>query len=107
MKLQPGPFDLIKAGKKTVEVRLFDEKRKAVRVGDTIVFSRLPDLGQKIVVTVVHLANFATFQDLLAAYPAERFGVLEKEGLLSSLYTFYTPAEEARFGVVAIEVQPS
>lgn len=105
MKLQPGPFDLIKAGKKTIEVRLFDEKRKAVRMGDTIGFSRLPDLGQKITVTVLNLAKFSTFQDLLAVYPAERFGVSEKEGLLSSLYTFYTPAEEVQFGVLGIEIQ--
>ena len=107
MKLQPAPFDLIKSGKKTIEIRLFDEKRKAVRTGDTIIFSKLPDLAQTVVVTVVNLAKFATFQDLLAAYPAERFGVSEKEGLLASLHTFYTPAEEVRFGVLAIEVQAS
>lgn len=107
MKLQPGPFDLIKTGRKTIEIRLFDEKRKALRVGDIIVFSRLPDLGQKLSVKVVNLLTFKTFQALLDAYPVERFGVLEKGALLSSLYTFYTPDEEAQFGVVAIEVQPS
>ena len=38
MKLQPGPFEAIKNGTKTIEMRLWDEKRKHITVGDTIEF---------------------------------------------------------------------
>ena len=39
MKLNPAPFGLIKAGKKTVEMRLFDEKRQRIKAGDIIEFT--------------------------------------------------------------------
>ena len=38
MKLHPAPFDLIKSGRKTVEMRLNDEKRQLVRIKDCIRF---------------------------------------------------------------------
>ena len=40
MKLQPKPFAAIKNGTKTIEMRLWDEKRKHITVGDTIEFVR-------------------------------------------------------------------
>ena len=39
MKLNPTPFDMIKSGEKTIEPRLFDEKRKALSLGDEIIFT--------------------------------------------------------------------
>jgi ASC-1-like (ASCH) protein len=37
MKLTTEPFDKIKSGSKIIEVRLFDEKRKDINLGDEIV----------------------------------------------------------------------
>ena len=39
MKLNPYPFEMIKSGQKTIELRLLDEKRQLIKVGDTIVFT--------------------------------------------------------------------
>ena len=39
MQLQPSPFEMIKDGSKTIELRLFDEKRRKIRIGDTIAFT--------------------------------------------------------------------
>lgn len=36
MKLNESPFDKIKNGTKTVEFRLYDDKRKQIKVGDNI-----------------------------------------------------------------------
>ena len=41
MKLQPEPFEKIKCGQKTYELRLLDTKRQKVSVGDTIEFLNL------------------------------------------------------------------
>ena len=38
MKLYPAPFDSIKSGRKTVEMRLNDEKRQLIKIGDRIRF---------------------------------------------------------------------
>lgn len=39
MKLQEDPFERIKNGTKTVEFRLYDEKRQTIQIGDEIEFS--------------------------------------------------------------------
>ena len=38
MKLAPSPFEMIRNGKKTIELRLYDEKRKSISNGDRITF---------------------------------------------------------------------
>lgn len=40
MKLLKEPFDNIKNGTKTIEFRLYDEKRKQIKIGD-IMLSKL------------------------------------------------------------------
>ena len=46
MKLNQSPFDRIKNGTKTVEFRLYDDKRKQIKVGDKIEFSKLPEQNE-------------------------------------------------------------
>ena len=48
MKLQEDPFERIKNGTKTVEFRLYDEKRQTIQIGDEIEFSKLPELQEKL-----------------------------------------------------------
>ena len=43
MKLNESPFERIKNGKKTIEFRLYDEKRQQIKIGDKIEFSKLPE----------------------------------------------------------------
>ena len=39
MNLNPDPYEMIKNGKKTIELRLYDEKRRKIRPSDEIVFT--------------------------------------------------------------------
>ena len=55
MKLNENPFERIKNGTKTVEFRLYDEKRQQIKIGDKIEFSKLPDLQEKLLVDVIEL----------------------------------------------------
>ena len=48
MKLNENPFERIKNGTKTVEFRLYDEKRQQIKIGYKIEFSILPDLKEKL-----------------------------------------------------------
>ena len=38
MKLALEPFDMIADGRKTIELRLYDDKRKKIKLGDEIQF---------------------------------------------------------------------
>ena len=40
MKLKKEPFEMIKSGKKIYELRLYDEKRKKLKIGDTVEFEK-------------------------------------------------------------------
>lgn len=46
MKLKEDPFERMKNGTKTIEFRLYDEKRRKIKVGDEIEFFKLPKLHQ-------------------------------------------------------------
>ena len=48
MKLNAKAFVDVKTGRQKYETRLFDEKRRKISVGDTIIFSKLPELNEKI-----------------------------------------------------------
>ena len=41
MKLRNKPFEQIKNNKKTIEMRLYDEKRKQIKEKDTIIFTNI------------------------------------------------------------------
>lgn len=43
MNLTPLPMQQIRDGRKTIELRLYDEKRKLISVGDTIKFINTED----------------------------------------------------------------
>ena len=53
MKLMESPFERIRNGSKVVEIRINDEKRQKVKIGDKILFSKLPDLKEKLEVEVI------------------------------------------------------
>ena len=45
MNLSPVPFEMIKSGQKTIELRLNDEKRQRIKTGDTIIFSNTESIN--------------------------------------------------------------
>ena len=53
MKLQESPFERIKSGTKTVEFRLYDEKRSKINIGDQIEFSKLLLMQESILIWIV------------------------------------------------------
>lgn len=111
MKLNDSPFDRIKSGKKVIEIRLFDEKRKLLTLGDTINFLRIPDIEESKVelkVQVTGLLRYQTFADLVNDFPITYFGYPNDHGkdvFIDSIYKIYTPEQEAKYGVLGIRIK--
>lgn len=107
MKLQPTYFDFIKNGTKRIELRLFDDKRKAILLGDTIKFIKEPEKLENIEVTVTGLLRYNTFKELLNDFNIEILAdaSLSKEELLRELETFYTKEEQGKYGVLGIRFE--
>ena len=66
MNLQPEPFEKIAAGRKTIELRLLDEKRRQLQPGDLIEFTNTAD-GRNVQAMVKALHRFGSFAQLYAA----------------------------------------
>jgi len=62
------PFEEIKSGVKTTEVRLNDKKRKAVKIGDTIRFIKRPKLKENIVVKIKGIKHVQDYKGLEEYY---------------------------------------
>ncbi len=104
MKLQSEPFNQIRSGTKTVEVRLFDEKRQKIAIGDTIAFSHIDDTTNIIETEVINLARFNSFADLFGAYDPKTYGAKSAEDYFS-MYQYYSKEDEEKYGVLAIHLQ--
>lgn len=102
MKLKEGPFERIRNGTKTVEFRLYDEKRKQVKIGDKIEFSKLPELQEKIVVEVIDLYQEEKFENLFRKLYTDEGEIVEKT---KGMYNFYSPEEEKKYGVLGIKIK--
>ena len=97
MKLQAAPFESIRAGRKTVEMRLYDEKRQQIAVGDTIVFR----CGEEsLAVGVRKLHRFPNFEALYAAMPHAMLGSSDPK----DMEQYYSQEEQLRYGVLGIEI---
>jgi ASC-1-like (ASCH) protein len=109
MKLQPSPFEKIKRGEKTIELRLYDEKRQQIKVGDRIVFTNT-DSGKSLWVTVVKLHRFDSFAQLYEALPLLQCGYTVEDvdkAHPSDMEAYYSVEEQKKYGVVGIEIQVS
>ena len=101
MKLKESPFERIKNGTKTIEFRLYDEKRKKIEIGDKIEFSKLPDLQEKILVDVLDIYREETFEKLFKKIYTDEDEIERKT---KSMYQYYSKEQEKEYGVVGIKI---
>lgn len=107
MKLREGPFYSIERGVKTVEIRLNDEKRQQLHVGDIITFTLVNDEEEKIETEVVALHKFCTFKELFVSPLRDQCGAIHYtvEECVESMYQYYSKEQEEKYGVLAIELK--
>lgn len=107
LKLQPRYFDYISNGTKNIELRLFDEKRKNIKIGDTIIFKKEPELIENIKVTVIGLLHYSSFNDLFNDFNIEVLSdkSMTKNELMDELEKFYTKDKQIQYGVLGIRIK--
>lgn len=107
MKLFAEPFERMKNGEKTIEVRLNDEKRQLLQVGDSITFYKLPEETEVVIVTVLELLPYKNFEELYSSTPFTAFGCAGRSmaWMLERTYAIYTPEQEAAYGALGIRIR--
>lgn len=110
MRLCPEPFELICSGKKTIELRLNDEKRRAINIGDTIIFTNTQNNSKQIFAVVTALHKFKNFRELYNSLPLLRCGYTEEDidsAKPEDMNVYYSGELEEKYGVLGIEISVS
>ena len=104
-RLDSDIFEIVESGNKDVELRLNDEKRKKLHIGDKLIFSKRPEEKEKIEAYVVGLNYFKNFEDAANHYDMKRIykDDCSIQELVEITKRFYSDEEVKELGVVAIE----
>ena len=108
MNLNDAPFRMIKSGEKTIELRLYDEKRRTVKVGDIIEFALMGNLSERLTAQVTDLHVFQSFEELYHELPLLKCGyTVHNIGTASpdDMDIYYSKDEQQKYGVVGIELR--
>lgn len=102
--LHSDVFEIVKKGIKDIEVRVNDEKRRKLNVGDSLVFLKRPLEDEMIKFKVKSLEYYDNFKELVNHYDMKRIYLegYTKEMYLKEMERFYTEDEQKKYGVVAI-----
>ena len=108
MNLNAAPFEMIEQGTKTIELRLWDEKRSLIKVGDEILFVHTKDSTRTLRTRVKALHLFSSFEELYRTLPLTKCGYTEEDVATadpSDMDCYYSKEKQAQYGVVGIEIE--
>ncbi|MDO4611605.1 MAG: ASCH domain-containing protein [Candidatus Saccharibacteria bacterium] len=105
MNLQPKYYDFILHGTKRIELRLYDEKRQKIQLGDVIEFNKSET--EKFKTKVTGLLRYESFEKLFSDFDISILAdvSMTKEELLNVLGEFYIEEKQAKFGVLGIRLE--
>ena len=105
MNVNNIPFNLIKNGTKTIELRLNDEKRQLLKEKDLIEFTNRTTL-EVIMVEVVKLYKYSNFGELYKHFDKISMGY-DKDDIANpkDMEKYYSKEEQDKYGVVGIEIR--
>ena len=107
MKLQPEYFNFILNGTKRIEIRLYDEKRQQIKIGDTIKFLKEPELNETFNAKVIGLLRYNSFDDMFKDFDIDILSdkSMTKKQLKNVLEKFYTKEKQEQYGVLGIRIE--
>ena len=97
----------MKNGTKRIEIRLNDEKRKDLKIGDVIVFQKESELKEELYTQIVNLRVKRNFKEFIENLEISEYSDKSEseENFLHDLYKFYTKEQEEKYGVVGIQIK--
>ena len=107
MKLNKEPFDAIALGRKTIELRLYDEKRRKLNIGDEIIFTNLKDRSERLAVRIKALFRYETFEELFSEISPEKCGFngASPAEAAADMREYYSDKKIRQYGVLGIRME--
>ena len=105
MHLYREPFEMIRDGRKNIELRLFDEKRRRISIGDVIEFE-CDD--EKLSAKVVDLWQSESFEKLFCDFPIGGMGFGDENDpskMAEAMRSYYSAENEEKYGVLGIKIK--
>ena len=104
MNLWNDSFKAIKDGWKTIELRLNDEKRSKIKIGDEIVFTNVKT-NELLICKVTNLFKYKNFEELYNNHKKISIGYTENEIANSDdMLMYYSKEDIEKYGVLGIEL---
>lgn len=104
LNLNPIPYKLIFEHKKDVEMRTYDDRRKAIHNGDFLVFKHTEN-SSTMIARVLKMVIFKNFIELYNAYDKSRLGYNDDQiADPKDMNQYYSDELINKYGVVAIEI---
>ena len=105
MNLNPGPFEVMKSGLKTIEMRLDDERRKDIKIGDIIIFIETVTKEQ-LKVEVLDLYRYPSFEELYKHFDKVELGYQkDEEASPNDMLEYYPKDKIEKYGVLGIRIK--
>ena len=105
MSLRPEYYEMVRSGEKDIELRLYDEKRRRMRNGDTVLIYNAQNHNDYIRAKIVRLHIAKSFADLATKISMPRTGFASLNALMSAIEKFYDTEMESKYGIVGIELE--
>lgn len=105
LNLQDSPYKAIKEAKKTIEMRLYDEKRSIIEVGDIIIFDN-KNTSETLKCEVVELLRYKDFVELYSHHSNEELGY--ENGVKpnpNDMSQYYSKDKIDKYGVLGIRIR--
>ena len=104
MNLHNEPYNKIKEGTKTIELRLNDEKRQLLNEKDLIEFTNRITL-EKLLVEIEHLYKYNSFEELYKHFDKISLGYNKEEADPKDMEKYYKKEEQEKYGVLGIKIK--
>ncbi len=95
-------FDMIATGTKDIECRLYDEKRRQIKLGDILLFHNEDKIIYRKVAGLLIARDFEKLFDLI---DAKRAGLNDTRTAITTMQKFYNLQSQSEFGVVGIVLE--
>lgn len=105
MHVEDDVFKSIKDGRKTIEMRLFDEKRREFKVGDFIIFKNRKT-NDTLKCEITNLFQYNNFEELYKHHDKVSLGYNEDDvASPADMNIYYDLDKRNKYGVLAIEIR--
>lgn len=106
MTLNDVPFEATRKKYKTIEVRLNDERRKNIKIGDLLEFNRQTG-KEKITGKVLDIRIYGSIEELTLKEDFKKTGNIynNRQHWIAAINNYYSEAEQNLYGLIIFEIE--